>query len=97
MTDSIEIKMKNKGWHSHLKEYYQPEDVLRYYYEVREIKTSSGIEIRPPEDFFTDDVLKKGLNLLNVEKIKEVKARINYLRQIELPKLEAEFSNLLKK
>jgi hypothetical protein len=90
------IRMKNKGWFPALKEFYEPIDVIRYYNEVDRInkRVSEQIAIHPPEKFFTEDVLKDGLKLLNIEKIKRLKERINYLKYKEITELEDEINAL---
>lgn len=95
---SAKIRMKNKGWFPALKEFYQPEDVLRYYSEVDRInqRNTEQIVIMPPEKFFTEDVLKEGLKLLNADRIKQLKGRVNYLKEKEIPELEAEINALSK-
>lgn len=95
---SAKIRMKNKVWFPALKEFYEPEDVIRYYDEVGRInqRVPEQITIHPPEKFFTTDVLKEGLKLLNTEKIKRLKERINYLKHKEIPELEDEINALSK-
>lgn len=95
---SAKIRMKNKGWFPALKEFYEPIDVIRYYNEVDRVNQlgTERIAIHPPEKFFTTDVFKDGLKLLNSDRIKQLKARINYLKEEEIPKLEAEINALSK-
>lgn len=95
---SAKIRMKNKGWFPALKEFYEPIDVIRYYNEVGMVNQigTERIAIHPPEKFFTEDVLKEGLKLLNTDRIKQLKGRINYLKQKEIPELEAEIDALSK-
>lgn len=86
-------RMKNRGWYGALKEFYEPEDVIRYYDEVENTLYSPGYVIQPPERFFTSDVLKEGWVLLKERDLSRLKGRLTYLKEVEIPKLEKEIRN----
>lgn len=92
------IRMKDKGWYPSLKDFYEPKDVVRYYNETDRINSFNKKEtsILPPDKFFTEKVFQEGLKLLNLEKIKNLKEKINYLKKEEI-QLQKELDSLINK
>ena len=91
-------KMKNKMWLSSLKEFYEPEDVLRYYEEASEIKRLNPKQkILAAEDLFTDATIKAGNKLYKAKLISRAKTRLNFLLRIEIPELRQEIKRLKSK
>lgn len=82
-------------WTPAFKEYYEPNDVLRYF-EERGIQQrhsfafNQKVEFIEPEQFFKEEVLKKGLELLKSKKLSELKNELGYIKEIKIPKLEKE-------
>jgi len=80
--------MKKTSWMVALKEFYEPEDVGRYFDEVSKVKNFRGdMRIIPPEDFFTKEVLKKGMALYRAGQIDKLQSEVDYLRVIKIPEL----------
>lgn len=97
-------RMKNTVWSPGLKEYYEPEDVLRYYSE-RAIQLEQShhsrryncdpIQVFGPETFFTKQVLKEGLRLQKEKVIDTLKNDIAYLEEVKLPDLKKRLEKIL--
>ncbi len=63
-------RLKNRMWTPGLKEFYEPEDVIRYFDEVDRLNINRLSGVIPPQKFFTEEVLKEGLALLRIRNIK---------------------------
>ena len=92
-------RMKNTMWRPAFKEYYEPNDVLRYF-EERGIQQRQSftfnqkVKFIEPEQFFKKEVLKKGLELLKSKKLSELKNELGYIKEIKIPELEKEILRL---
>jgi len=91
--------LKNRMWLASLKDFYEPEDVLRYFDEVDRIKPFriskyESFDIHPPENFFTSETLKKGLVLVKERRIRHLQEELDTLRNIKIPKIENELKEL---
>lgn len=96
--EEIRRKMVKTGWFKTLKEYYESEDVIRYYKEVEEIMNTTDykqnlLKIAPVENFFTEEVLKQGLELLKQRDLDTLKKELEYLKQVKIPQLEKLINN----
>lgn len=86
-------RMKNTMWTPAFKEYYEPNDVLRYFEERKTQQRKSfafnqKVKFIEPEQFFKKEVLEKGLALLKSKKLSELKNELGYIKEIKIPELE---------
>lgn len=91
--------LKNRMWLASLRDFYEPEDVLRYFDEVDRLELPriskyESFGIYPPENFFTAEILEKGLVLVKERRIQYLQEELDTLRNIKIPKIENELKEL---
>jgi len=101
----IEIakRLKNSVWSIDFKEYYEPNDVVRYFEERRRYKIQtaaclfkSELTFIEPEEFFKKEVLIQGLAMIKSKQLSKLKNEIHYINAIKIPDLEREILRLEK-
>lgn len=94
-------RLKNTMWTPSLKDFYEPEDVVRYYDEISRLDRfprgyGQELQITPPDKFFTEEVYEKGMELRKERYIKELRSDIAYLEEVKIPNLKEELKRVLE-
>lgn len=94
-------RLKNTMWTPALKDFYEPEDVVRYYDEISRLdripkRYGQEANVMPPNKFFTEDVYTKGMELRKNRYIQQLRNDIGYLEKVKIPKLKEELKRMLE-